>query len=101
MKKVLKTLTAIGTTALAVVGGICVYRKFFAKDEELDEVFEEDELMDEAEEEVPAFDSEEEIFEEEEAAAPAEEAEAPSAEEVVAVEAGCPEEAEKETATEE
>lgn len=92
MKKVLKTLTAIGTTALAVVGGICVYRKFFAKDEELDEVFEEDELMDEAEEEVPAFDSEEEIFEEEEA---------PSAEEVVAVEAGCPEEAEKETATEE
>ena len=34
MKKTLKALTAVGTAALAVVGGICVYRKFFSKDEE-------------------------------------------------------------------
>lgn len=100
MKKVFKTLTAVGTAALAVVGGICVYRKFFAEDEELDEIFEEDEL-DETEDEILAFDSEEEIFEEDEVAVPvqddaveeaAEKAEAPSAEEVVAVEAGCAEE---------
>ena len=94
MKKVLKTLTALCTTALAVVGGICVYRKFFAKDEELDEVFDDDEVFEE-DDEVVAFESEDEIFEDEETvAAPAEEApakEAPSAEEVVSVEAGCSE----------
>ncbi|MBR5509217.1 MAG: hypothetical protein IKV59_04110 [Lachnospiraceae bacterium] len=100
MKKALKALTAVGTAALAVVGGICVYRKFFAKDEEFDELFEEDDL-DETEDEILAFDSEDEIFEDEEITASAqkdsveeslEKAEAPSAEEVVAVEAGCAEE---------
>lgn len=93
MKKALKALTAVGTAALAVIGGICVYRKFFAKDEELDEVFDED-VLDEAEDDVIVFDSEEEIFEEDETAAP-------TTDEVVAVEAGCPEEAAKAAGIEE
>jgi len=77
MKKVLRTLTAVGTAALAVVGGIYIFRKFFAKEEELDEAFDDDELFEEdpEEEDDNAFDIEEEIFEEE-AAAPSEAPEA-------------------------
>ncbi|MBS6396231.1 MAG: hypothetical protein KH452_03625 [Clostridiales bacterium] len=67
MKKLFKALTTIGTAALAVVGGIYVYRKFFTKDEELDEAFDDEEVFEDTEEdEVPAFDSEDEIFEDEE-----------------------------------
>ena len=68
MKKLLKTLMTLLAAVCAVIGGLYVYRRFFAKDEELDEergfefqyVFDDDE-----EEEVSAFDTEEEIFEDE------------------------------------
>ena len=50
MKKVLKTLTAVGTAALAVVGGVYIFRKFFAKEEELDEAFDDEELFEDEEE---------------------------------------------------
>jgi hypothetical protein len=73
MKKLLKTITAVGTAALAVVGGLYIFRTFFNKDEELDEVFDDEELFDEdtdTEEEVEAFDDESEIFEDETAEEP-------------------------------
>lgn len=78
MKKLLRALTAVGTAALAVTGGICIYQKFFKKDEELDDAFDDEELFDEdqddaEEDEVESFDTEEEIFAEESEAAPAEE----------------------------
>lgn len=81
MKKLVKALTAIGTAALAVAGGVLIFRKFFAKDEELDEAFDDEELFEEeTEDSVKAFEDESEIFEDEtaeEPAAPAEEAETP------------------------
>ena len=76
MKKFLKTLMTLSTAALAVVGGLYVYRRFFAKDEELDEAFDEDNSVDEEEDDdVSAFDTEEEIFEDEDI--PVQEAEDP------------------------
>lgn len=91
MKKLVKALTAIGTAALAVAGGVYVFRKFFAKDEELDEAFDDEELFGEETDEdaVEAFDDESEIFEDE--------AEAPAKEEA-AEEAAPAEEAAEETA---
>lgn len=71
MKKALKTLTTLGTAVLAVVGGICVYRKFFAKDKELDDMFDDEEVFEDSEEEVKAFDDESEIFEDEDTPAEA------------------------------
>lgn len=74
MKKIVKTLTAVATASLAVIGGVYVFRKFFAKDEELDEAFDDEELF-EAESEdddIAAFDDESEIFEDETPATPAE-----------------------------
>ena len=66
MKKLLKTLMTLLAAVCAVIGGLYVYRRFFAKGEELDEVFDEDNAADdEEEEEVSAFDTEEEIFEDE------------------------------------
>lgn len=65
MKKALKTLTALGTAALAVIGGLFLYRKFFLAEDDLDEDFDEDEELFEDEDDLTAFDSEEEIFEEE------------------------------------
>ena len=66
MKKLLKTLMTLLAAVCAVIGGLYVYRRFFAKDEELDEVFDADNAADdEEEEEVSAFDTEEEIFEDE------------------------------------
>ena len=66
MKKLLKTLMTLLAAVCAVIGGLYVYRRFFAKDEELDEVFDEDNAADDdEEEEVSAFDTEEEIFEDE------------------------------------
>lgn len=71
MKKALKALTTLGTAVLAVIGGICVYRKFFAKDQELDEMFDEEDVSADTEEEVKAFDDDSEIFEDEDAPAEA------------------------------
>lgn len=71
MKKALKALTTLGTAALAVVGGICIYRKFFAKDNELDDMFDDEEVFEDTEEEVKAFDDESEIFEDEDTPAEA------------------------------
>lgn len=72
MKKVLKTLkalAALGGTALAVVGGISIYHKFFKKEEDLEDAFDDEELFEEEDEDdVDTFD-EEEIFEEEPAPA--------------------------------
>lgn len=73
MKKFLKMLTALCTAALAIIGGLVIYQKFFKKDGEFDEDFDEDfddeELFEEDEEDdVSAFDNEDEIFEEEEPA---------------------------------
>lgn len=70
MKKLMNTLITIGGAALAIFGGICLYRKFFSTDEfeedfDDDDLFEDIEDEEEEEEEVKAFDSEEEIFEEE------------------------------------
>lgn len=75
MKKVLKMLTAAGTAALAVVGGLFIYQKFFGKeedfDEDFDDDFDDDELFEEdGAEDVTAFDDEEEIFEEEAGSSP-------------------------------
>lgn len=76
MKKFLKTLMTLSAAALAVVGGLYVYHRFFAKDEELDEAFDEDNSVDEEEDDdVSAFDTEEEIFEDEDI--PVQEAEDP------------------------
>lgn len=64
MKKVLKTLkalAALGGTALAVVGGISIYHKFFKKEEDLEDDFDDEELFEE--DETDTFDDEE-IFEE-------------------------------------
>lgn len=74
MKKTLKALTTIGGAALAVIGSIFVYRRFFNKKDEPDEAFEDEELFeedekdeeDDAEEETFAPAPEEEIFEEDE-----------------------------------
>lgn len=69
MKKIWKTLTALCTAALAVIGGFVIYQKFFKKDGEFDEDFDDEELFEEDEEDdVTAFDNEEEIFEEEDTA---------------------------------
>lgn len=69
MKKALKALTTIGGTALAIIGGVFVYRRFFQK-EELEEAFEDEELFEEEEaDDIAAFDDEEEIFEDEETTA--------------------------------
>ncbi len=76
MKKVLKTLkalVALGGTALAVVGGISIYHKFFKKEEDLEDAFDDEELFDEEEDDADTFD-EEEIFEEDEPAPDANEA---------------------------
>ena len=51
MKKLLKTLMTLLAAVCAVIGGLYVYRRFFAKDEELDEVFDEDNAADDDEEE--------------------------------------------------
>ena len=76
MKKFLKTLMTLSAAALAVVGGLYVYRRFFAKDEELDEAFDEDNSVDEEEDDdVSAFHTGEEIFEDEDI--PVQEAEDP------------------------
>ena len=37
MKKFWKTVAFLGTAALAVTGGICLIRKFFNPDEELED----------------------------------------------------------------
>ena len=67
MKKIFKSLTVLAGAVLAVAGGLFLYEKFFKKDEELDEDFDDEELFeDEDDEELDAFDSEDEIFEEEE-----------------------------------
>lgn len=66
MKKLVKFLVTVGTAAAAVAGGIYLFQKYFSKEEELDNAFDDDELFEEEEsEEVPAFESEEEIFEDE------------------------------------
>lgn len=71
MKKFINTLMTIGGAALAIFGGICLYRKYFQKEDDFDEDFDDDDLFEdldegeEDEEEIKAFDSEEEIFEEE------------------------------------
>ncbi len=84
MKKALKALMTLGGAALAVVGGVFVYRRFFANEEELEEDFDDEELFEE-EDEIDAFVEEEEIFEEEESADTASEkedtAKSPDAEE--------------------
>ena len=68
MKKIVKTLATLFAAVLAVIGGLYVYRRFFAKDEELDEAFDEDNTAcGEDEDEVNAFDTEDEIFEDEDA----------------------------------
>ncbi len=92
MKKFLKALTTLGGAALAVAGGILVYRRFFDKDRELEEAFDDEELFEEDDEEVTAFDSKEEIFEEDDpvkeaapAKGPEETAEVPKAEDKVSV----------------
>ena len=92
MKKFLKALTTLGGAALAVAGGILVYRRFFDKDRELKEAFDDEELFEEDDEEVTAFDSKEEIFEEDDpvkeaapAKGPEETAEVPKAEDKVSV----------------
>ena len=92
MKKFLKALTTLGGVALAVAGGILVYRRFFDKDRELEEAFDDEELFEEDDEEVTAFDSKEEIFEEDDpvkeaapAKGPEETAEVPKAEDKVSV----------------
>lgn len=75
MKKFWKTVAFLGTAALAVTGGICLIRKFFNPDEELDD-FDDDDLFEEDDEdtdEVEAFDNDAEIFEDESEEAPAEE----------------------------
>lgn len=70
MKKFINTLMTIGGAALAIFGGICLYRKYFQKEDDFDEDFDDDDLFEdldeseEDEEEIKAFDSEEEIFEE-------------------------------------
>ena len=92
MKKFLKALTTLGGAALAVAGGILVYRRFFDKDRELEEAFDDEELFEEDDEEVTAFDSKEAIFEQYEpvkesapAKGPEETAEVPKAEDKVSV----------------
>ena len=61
MKKAFKALTTLGGAALAVIGGIFVYRRFFAKEEEL-----EGEIQDLAEEaSVPEEELEQEVLVEE------------------------------------
>ena len=75
MKKFWKTVAFLGTAALAVTGGICLIRKFFNPDEELED-FDDDDLFEEDEDdtdEVEAFDNDAEIFEDEAKEAPAEE----------------------------
>lgn len=75
MKKFWKTVAFLGTAALAVTGGICLIRKFFNPDEELED-FDDDNLFEEDEDdtdEVEAFDNDAEIFEDEAKEAPAEE----------------------------
>lgn len=75
MKKFWKTVAFLGTAALAVTGGICLIRKFFNPDEELDD-FDDDDLFEEDGEdtdEVEAFDNDAEIFEDEAEEAAAEE----------------------------
>ena len=86
MKKALKALMTLGGAALAVVGGVFVYRRFFANEEEPEEDFDDEELFEEEDaDEIDAFVEEEEIFEEEESADPASEkedtAKSPDAEE--------------------
>ena len=74
MKKFWKTVAFLGTAALAVTGGICLIRKFFNPDEELED-FDDDDLFEEDEDdtdEVEAFDNDAEIFEDEAKEAPAE-----------------------------
>lgn len=75
MKKAFKTIAAIGTAALAVVGGLYIFRKYFSNDEELEEVFDDEELFDDdiLEDEIDAFDEESEIFDEEAPTEPNEE----------------------------
>ena len=70
MKKFMNTLMTVGGAALAIFGGLYLYRKYFQKEDDFDEDFDDDDLFEdldeeeEEEEEVKAFDSEEEIFEE-------------------------------------
>ena len=42
MKKIIKTLTTLFTAALAVAGGLLIYQKFFRKEEELEEDFDDE-----------------------------------------------------------
>lgn len=98
MKKIIKSLTALGTAALAIVGGVYIFRKFFAKDEELDEVFDDEDLFgeDDEDKEEESFDDDLEIFEDD-----AEEVEASEDTETETVEKAVPEKDAKAASSEE
>ncbi|HBN56593.1 MAG TPA: hypothetical protein DD414_07435 [Lachnospiraceae bacterium] len=46
MKKFIKTLTTVTAAALAVAGGIYAFRRFFNKDKDAEDEFDDEELFD-------------------------------------------------------
>ena len=51
MKKFMNTLMTVGGAALAIFGGLYLYRKYFQKEDDFDEDFDDDDLFEDLDEE--------------------------------------------------